>query len=43
MISVPTVMVLAPLISGRHLERVTTLLVMGTAMIVGGALLLTFI
>jgi uncharacterized membrane protein len=43
MISVPTVILLAPLISGKHLERVTTILIMGTAMILGGALLLTFI
>ena len=40
MISVPTVIVLSPLISGKHLERVTTILVTGTTMILGGTLLL---
>jgi uncharacterized membrane protein len=43
MISAPTVIVLSPLISGKHLERVTTILILGTAMILGGALLLTII
>lgn len=43
MISAPTVIVLSPLISGRHLERVTAILILGTGLILGGALLLTFI
>lgn len=43
MISAPTVLLLAPLISGRHLERVTTVLLVGTGLIVAGALLLTLI
>jgi uncharacterized membrane protein len=43
MISAPTVLVLSPLISGRHLERVTTILLFGTGLILGGALLLIFI
>ena len=43
MISAPTVLVLSPLISGKHLERVTTLLLFGTGLILGGALLLIFI
>ena len=42
MISAPTVMIFSPLISGRHLERVTRILLLGTAMILGGALLLIF-
>jgi uncharacterized membrane protein len=43
MISAPTVLVLSPLISGKHLERVTTILLFGTGLILGGALLLIFI
>jgi drug/metabolite transporter (DMT)-like permease len=43
MISTPLVILLSPLISGKHLERVTRTLWMGTGMILGGALLLTFI
>lgn len=43
MISAPLVIVLSPLISGRQLERVTMLLVVGTGLILGGALLLTFV
>ncbi len=43
MISTPTVLVLSPLISGKHLERVTTILIFGTGLILGGALLLIFI
>jgi uncharacterized membrane protein len=43
MISVPTVMVLSPLISGKHLERVTAILIAGTTMILGGTLLLILI
>jgi len=43
MISAPTVLVLSPLISGKHLERVTTILLSGTGLILGGALLLIFI
>jgi len=43
MISTPLVILLSPLISGKHLERVTKMLWMGTGLILGGALLLTFI
>lgn len=43
MISSPLVILLAPLISGKHLERVTTMLWAGTGLILVGALLLTFI
>jgi uncharacterized membrane protein len=43
MISAPVVIVLSPLISGKHLERVTTVLVAGTGLILGGALILIFI
>jgi drug/metabolite transporter (DMT)-like permease len=43
MISVPMVIWLSPLVSGRQLERVTATLWAGAALIVGGALLLTFI
>lgn len=42
MISVPLVVMLSPFISGKQLERVTKLLWMGTGLILGGALLLTF-
>jgi drug/metabolite transporter (DMT)-like permease len=40
LLAVPTVMVLAPIISGRHLERVTPSLWFGAALVVGGGLLL---
>jgi drug/metabolite transporter (DMT)-like permease len=43
MVSTPVVIVLSPLISGRQVERITALLVLGTALILGGALLLTFV
>jgi uncharacterized membrane protein len=43
MVSVPMVIWLSPLISGRQLERVTKVLWAGAGLIVGGALLLTFI
>jgi len=43
MISTPLVILLAPLISGKHLERVTKMLWTGTSFILGGALLLTFL
>ena len=42
-ISSPLVIVLAPLISGKHLERVTAMLWAGTGLILFGALLLTFV
>lgn len=42
MISVPLVVLLSPFISGKHLERVTAMLWMGTGLILSGALLLTF-
>ena len=43
MISSPLVILLSPLISGKHLERVTAMLWAGTGLILFGALLLTFI
>jgi len=43
MISTPLVILLSPLISGKHLERVTARLLTGTGLILGGALLLTLI
>ncbi len=43
MVSAPTVIFLSPLVSGKQLERVTATLWTATALIVGGALLLTFI
>jgi drug/metabolite transporter (DMT)-like permease len=43
MISSPLVILLAPLISGKHVERVTLMLWMGMGLILFGALLLVFI
>jgi len=43
MISTPLVILLSPLISGRHLEHVTLMLWAGTGLILGGALLLTLV
>jgi len=43
MISTPLVIILSPLISGKHLERVTLTLWAGTGLILGGALLLIII
>jgi uncharacterized membrane protein len=43
MISVPLVILLSPIISGKNLERVTVILWMGAGLILAGALLLTFI
>lgn len=40
LLTVPTVMVLAPVFAGRHLERVTPSILGGSALVVGGALLL---
>jgi drug/metabolite transporter (DMT)-like permease len=40
LLTVPTVMLLAPLIAGRHLENVTPTILVGAALVVGGALLL---
>jgi uncharacterized membrane protein len=40
MISAPLVLLISPLVSGRHLERVTVTLWMGALLIIGGALLL---
>jgi uncharacterized membrane protein len=43
MVSTPVVIVLSPYIAGRHLEQVTATLWVGAGLIIGGALLLTFI
>ncbi len=43
MVSTPLVILLSPFVSGKNLERVTISLWVGTALILGGALLLTFI
>jgi len=43
MISTPLVLLLSPIVSGKHLEHVTATLWFGTSLILGGALLLTFI
>ena len=43
MVSTPVVILLSPYVSGKHLERVTVMLWVGAALILGGALLLTFI
>lgn len=40
LLTVPTVMVLAPVVSGKHLERVTVPVVVGSAFVVAGALVL---
>lgn len=40
LLTVPTVMMLAPVIAGRHLERVTRTILGGSALVVSGALLL---
>ena len=40
LLSVPTVLLLAPTIAGRHLERVTRVIWGGSALVVGGSLLL---
>ena len=40
LLAVPTVMVLAPIVSGRHLERVTPGLWLGAAVVVSGGLML---
>jgi drug/metabolite transporter (DMT)-like permease len=40
LLSVPTVIALAPLLAGRHLEQVTRAVVLGSALVVVGALVL---
>jgi drug/metabolite transporter (DMT)-like permease len=40
LLSVPTVIVLAPIAAGRHLERITAPIVAGSAFVVSGALVL---
>lgn len=40
LLTVPTVMVLAPVVSGKHLERITLPVVVGSTFVVGGALVL---
>jgi drug/metabolite transporter (DMT)-like permease len=40
LLSVPTVIVLAPLAAGRHVERITAPIVAGSALVVAGALVL---
>src|SRR6266545_1805895 len=42
LLTVPTVMVLAPVVSGKHLERITVPVVVGSAFVVAGALVLIF-
>ena len=43
MVSTPLVILLSPLVSGKQLERVTTVLWSGTGLLLGGALMLTLI
>jgi len=43
MVSMPLVIFLSPIVSGKHLERVTATVWAGAALVLGGALLLTFI
>jgi uncharacterized membrane protein len=43
MVSTPVVIVLSPYVAGKHLEQVTATLWAGAGLIIGGALLLTFI
>jgi uncharacterized membrane protein len=40
LLSVPVVLIGAPLVSGRHVERVTARVWLGAALVVGGSLLL---
>jgi hypothetical protein len=40
LLSVPTVLFLAPIVAGRHLERITVPVVIGSAFVVGGSLVL---
>ena len=40
LLSVPTVLLLAPIVAGRHLERITVPVVIGSAFVVGGSLVL---
>jgi MYXO-CTERM domain-containing protein len=40
LLTVPIVLVLAPLVSGRHLERITAPVLAGSSFVVGGALVL---
>lgn len=40
LLSVPTVIALAPVLAGRHLEQVTRAVVLGSALVVAGALVL---
>jgi len=43
MVSVPLVIFLSPMVSGKHLEHVTATVWAGAGLVLGGALLLTFI
>jgi uncharacterized membrane protein len=43
MVSVPLVILLSPLISGKHMENVTVSLWVGAGLILCGALMLTLI
>lgn len=43
MVSVPMVILLSPFVSGKHMENVTVALWVGAGLILGGALLLTFL
>lgn len=40
LLSVPTVLLLAPIVAGRHLERITMPVVIGSVFVVGGSLVL---
>ena len=43
LLSVPVVLFVAPLLVGRHLEHVTARVVLGAALVVGGALALILV
>ena len=43
LVSVPVVNLLSPLLVGRHIEQVTVQVWLGSALIVGGSLVLIFL
>lgn len=43
LVSIPVVIILSPIISGRQLERITTSLLAGAVLIIGGAIILIYI